>query len=114
MIRHMRHGSSPGLMAPQPILGSNRRESLATPSAGDRITGRLLRHRSWDRARSRADLRALHLQDREFRRGEYPSFGSFALADAALLLAFRPASLRTRNQVSPIAPVRAGRFGDLG
>src|SRR5215207_3583609 len=39
MIRHMRHGSSPGLMAPQPILGSNRRESLATPSAGDRITG---------------------------------------------------------------------------
>src|SRR5215212_5179082 len=38
MIRHMRHGSSPGLMAPQPILGSNRRESLAIPSAGDRIT----------------------------------------------------------------------------
>src|SRR5215211_7879938 len=37
MIRHMRHGSSPELMAPQPILGSNRRESLATPSAGDRM-----------------------------------------------------------------------------
>jgi hypothetical protein len=39
MIRHMRHGSSPGLMAPQPILRPNRRESLATPSAGDRIIG---------------------------------------------------------------------------
>src|SRR5215207_8039325 len=37
MIRHMRHGSSPGLMAPQPILRPNRRESLATPSAGDRM-----------------------------------------------------------------------------
>src|SRR5688572_22430928 len=43
MIRHMRHGSSPGLMAPQPILGSNRRESLATPSAGDRM-GPCARH----------------------------------------------------------------------
>ena len=41
MIRHMRHGSSPELMAPQPILGSNRRESLATPSAGDRITNEM-------------------------------------------------------------------------
>ena len=37
MIRHMRHDSSPGLMAPQPILSSNRRESLAIPSAGDRM-----------------------------------------------------------------------------
>ena len=41
MIRHMRHDSSPGLMAPQPILSSNRRESLAIPSAGDRITPRI-------------------------------------------------------------------------
>src|SRR3954468_18224036 len=37
MIRHMRHGSSPRLMTPQPIRGPNRREALATPSAGDRI-----------------------------------------------------------------------------
>src|SRR3954454_18405686 len=41
MIRHMRHGSSPRLMTPQPIRGPNRREALATPSAGDRITGAL-------------------------------------------------------------------------
>ena len=41
MIRHMRHDSSPGLMAPQPILSSNRRESLAIPSAGDRMTSSL-------------------------------------------------------------------------
>src|SRR3954469_11400223 len=38
MIRHMRHGSSPRLMTPQPIRGPNRREALATPSAGDRMT----------------------------------------------------------------------------
>src|SRR4051794_7952991 len=40
MIRHMRHGSSPRLMTPQPIRGPNRREALATPSAGDRMTPR--------------------------------------------------------------------------
>src|SRR5215203_2257982 len=38
MIRHMRHGSPPRLMALQPILNPNRRESLLTPSAGDRMT----------------------------------------------------------------------------
>src|SRR3954470_2463919 len=38
MIRHMRHGSSPRLMTPQPIRGPNRREALATPSAGDRMS----------------------------------------------------------------------------
>src|SRR4051794_1194827 len=38
MIRPMRHGSPPRLMALQPILSLNRRESLPTPSAGDRIT----------------------------------------------------------------------------
>src|SRR3954454_4719503 len=38
MIRHMRHGSSPRLMTPQPIRGPNRREALATPSAGDRLS----------------------------------------------------------------------------
>ena len=37
MIRPMRHGSSPGLMAPQLILSPNRRESLPTPSAGVRM-----------------------------------------------------------------------------
>src|SRR5215207_4887767 len=42
MIRHMRHGSPPRLMALQPILSPNRRESLPTPSAGDRMTGMLL------------------------------------------------------------------------
>src|SRR3954454_16224545 len=38
MIRPMRHGSRPRLMALQHILSLNRRESLPTPSAGDRIT----------------------------------------------------------------------------
>src|SRR3954468_618527 len=38
MIRHMRHGSSPRLMALQSILSPNRRESLPTPSAGVRMT----------------------------------------------------------------------------
>ena len=37
MIRHMRHGSPPRLMALQSILSPNRRESLPTPSAGVRI-----------------------------------------------------------------------------
>src|SRR4051794_13736792 len=37
MIRHMRHGSSPRLMAFQSILSPNRRESLPTPSAGVRM-----------------------------------------------------------------------------
>jgi hypothetical protein len=37
MIRHMRHGSSPRLMALQLILSPNRRESLPTPSAGVRM-----------------------------------------------------------------------------
>src|SRR3954454_18244040 len=37
MIRHMRHGSPPRLMALQPILSPNRRESLPTPSAGVRM-----------------------------------------------------------------------------
>src|SRR4051812_2507577 len=39
MIRHMRHGSPPRLMAPQSILSPNRRESLPTPSAGVRMSG---------------------------------------------------------------------------
>src|SRR3954454_9349972 len=39
MIRHMRHGSPPRLMALQSILSPNRRESLPTPSAGVRMTG---------------------------------------------------------------------------
>src|SRR5215210_2563917 len=38
MIRHMRHGSPPRLMVLQSILSPNRRASLPTPSAGDRIT----------------------------------------------------------------------------
>src|SRR5215203_2175628 len=38
MIRHMRHGSPPRLMALQSILRPNRRESLPAPSAGNRIT----------------------------------------------------------------------------
>src|SRR3954447_4771692 len=36
MIRHMRHGSPPRLMALQSILNPTRRESLPTPSAGVR------------------------------------------------------------------------------
>src|SRR3954447_14777894 len=40
MIRHMRHGSPPRLMALQSILSPNRRESLPTPSAGVRMTSR--------------------------------------------------------------------------
>src|SRR5215210_5385954 len=39
MIRHMRHGSPPRLMALQSILSPNRRESLPAPSAGVRMTG---------------------------------------------------------------------------
>src|SRR4051794_15814276 len=39
MIGHMRHGSPPRLLVLQSILSPNRRESLPTPSAGDRITG---------------------------------------------------------------------------
>src|SRR3954466_3782126 len=42
MIRHMRHGSPPRLMALQSILSPNRRESLPTPSAGVRITPEIL------------------------------------------------------------------------
>src|SRR5215217_3263648 len=37
MIRHMRHGSPPRLIALQSILSPNRRESLPTPSAGVRM-----------------------------------------------------------------------------
>src|SRR3954470_9809564 len=37
MIRPMRHGSPPRLMALQSILSPNRRESLPTPSAGVRM-----------------------------------------------------------------------------
>src|SRR3954468_7917144 len=40
MIGHMRHGSPPRFMALQSILSPNRRESLPTPSAGDRMTRR--------------------------------------------------------------------------
>src|SRR5215218_1138463 len=40
MIRHMRHGSPPRLIALQSILSPNRRESLPTPSAGVRMRGR--------------------------------------------------------------------------
>src|SRR4051812_18931211 len=42
MIRHMRHGSPPRLMALQSILSPNRRESLPTPSAGVRMTDDIL------------------------------------------------------------------------
>src|SRR3954467_6959804 len=67
MIGHMRHGSSPRLMALQSILSPNRRESLPTPSAGVRITGpaRVLRedrslhpHRGRDHVESLARLLA--------------------------------------------------------
>src|SRR3954470_8577337 len=37
MIRHMRHGSPPRLLALQSILSPNRRESLPAPSAGVRM-----------------------------------------------------------------------------
>src|SRR3954452_12764240 len=37
MIRHMRHGSPPRLLVLQSILSPSRRESLPTPSAGDRM-----------------------------------------------------------------------------
>ena len=37
MIRHMRHGSPPRLMAHQPIDGRALRESHTTPSAGNRM-----------------------------------------------------------------------------
>src|SRR5215207_5430473 len=40
MIRHMRHGSPPRLLALQSILSPNRRESLPTPSAGVRMSYR--------------------------------------------------------------------------
>src|SRR3954453_3830542 len=43
MIRHMRHGSPPRLMALQSILSPNRRESLPTPSAGVRMTLQIVR-----------------------------------------------------------------------
>src|SRR5437762_3559776 len=46
MIRHMRHGSPPRLMALQSILSPNRRESLPTPSAGVRIKPRAFASRS--------------------------------------------------------------------
>src|SRR3712207_5289361 len=38
MIRHMRHGSPPRFMAPEPIGNPNSLEAQATLSAGDRIT----------------------------------------------------------------------------
>src|SRR4051812_20121064 len=41
MIGHMRHGSSPRLLALQSILSPNRWESLPAPSAGDRMSGTL-------------------------------------------------------------------------
>src|SRR4051812_44953132 len=39
MIRYMRHGSPPRLMAPQPIDDPDRRESHPAPSTGNRMTG---------------------------------------------------------------------------
>src|SRR3954452_20273071 len=39
MIGHMRHGSSPRLLALQSILSPSRRESLPAPSAGDYLSG---------------------------------------------------------------------------
>ena len=42
MIRHMRHGSPPRLLALQSILSPNRRESLPTPSAGVRMTSSVI------------------------------------------------------------------------
>src|SRR3954469_23864613 len=44
MIGHMRHGSPPRLLVLQSILSPNRRESLPTPSAGDRMRGLARRH----------------------------------------------------------------------
>src|SRR3954451_11083056 len=42
MIGHMRHGSPPRLLALQSTLSPNRRESLPTPSAGVRMTTKIL------------------------------------------------------------------------
>ena len=41
MICHMRHGSPPRLMAPEPIWRSNVRESHATPSHRNGMIGRI-------------------------------------------------------------------------
>src|SRR4051812_10790969 len=47
MIRPMRHGLSPRLLALQSILSPSRRESLPAPSAGDRIIGSAQERISW-------------------------------------------------------------------
>src|SRR4051794_35448123 len=60
MIRHMRHGSPPRLMALQSILSPNRRESLPAPSAGVRIRPRRLRQRAAKGRNDRIFLEALH------------------------------------------------------
>jgi hypothetical protein len=72
MIRHMRHGSPPRLMALQSILSPNRRESLPTPSAGVRITGHFTRrHRAATRHGVEADARPT--ADRELQDDPVPT-----------------------------------------
>src|SRR4051794_20940667 len=53
MIGHMRHGSPPRLLVLQSILSPSRRESLPTPSAGDRIRPRHSSYEAAERSQNR-------------------------------------------------------------
>src|SRR4051794_22381683 len=87
MIGHMRHGSPPRLLPLQSILSHNRRESLPTPSAGVRMTGRIWTYVRDDRPfGSRAPPAALYYVSRD-RAGEHPErhlcgFSGILQADA--------------------------------
>src|SRR5215210_2421426 len=81
MIRHMRHGSSPRLMAHQPICVSNPREAHATPSAGNGMTSLLNLRHAW------------------------PRIGTVGLRIGALALLFYGASFYTRDWRSVVPEV---------
>src|SRR5215204_2204110 len=115
MIGHMRHGSPPRLLALQSIFSPNRRESLPTPSAGDRISRTEIERDQLlaERARLQEDVRALQerlaaARDEQSRSLRARDQARAELATAQQQLAKRRELAKERvAQVGPLTPPAA-------
>src|SRR5215204_3908295 len=117
MIGHMRHGSPPRLLALQSIFSPNRRESLPTPSAGDRISRTEIERNQLlaERARLQEDVRALQerlaaARDDQSRSLRARDRAKAELATAQQQLAKRREFAKERvAQVGPTTPAAPAR-----
>src|SRR4051812_25779484 len=119
MIRHMRHGSPPRLMALQSILSPNRRESLPTPSAGVRIRSRIgarysgtgSEQKAPDRRRTSGDAGRIQKVDR---RGKAPCCVAASTRDERVSTWRKCGQVRKAKDPAPPSRRPASRPETLG